>query len=324
MTENKKIISENQIINKYLKKLNLNKSESLQFRNDGGLLKSKKNKDIVVTNDGIVEDIDFFKNDSPESIAQKIITYNISDLSSMGAHPYCYTLYLSLSPNIGDIWIKRFTKKLFFLQKKYNLFLLGGDIGKSNQLNISANFYGYVKKNCIIKRHTSKIGDSIWVTGNIGQSHIGLLSNKRKIKISKKFKNYFSNRYLFPNPCILGYKIVNFANSCIDISDGFLGDLSKLLDDKMGVDLYYSKLPFSPNAKILIKKKIVEIKSLLNAGDDYELIFSCSPKDDIKIINIAFKNKIKITKVGTIIPQKGIHFNGSKLMNYNDSYHYLF
>ena len=58
---NKKIksISENEIIYKYLKKLNFNKSETFNFKNDGGFLKNKKNNDIVVTNDAIIENIDF-------------------------------------------------------------------------------------------------------------------------------------------------------------------------------------------------------------------------------------------------------------------------
>ena len=324
MKKSKKIISESQLIYKYLKKLNFDKQEAFNFSNDGAILKSKKNKDIIVTSDNIIEGVDFFKNDSPESVAQKIITYNLSDLSSMGGIPYCYSLCLSLSSKINHLWIKKFTNKLFFLQKKYNFFLLGGDIGKSNQLNISANFYGYVKKNCIIKRNTSKVGDSIWVTGHIGQSHIGLLINQKKITLSKKFKNYFSNKYLFPNPCMFGSKIINFSSSCIDISDGFLGDLSKLLHNKMGVELYFSKLPFSINAKSLINKKTVEIHSLLNGGDDYELIFTCSSKNDIKITNIALKNRIKITKVGRIIERKGIYFNGSKLSFPNNSYQYFF
>ena len=197
MKKNKKIISESHIINKYLKKLNFNKKESFNFSNDGGFLKSKINKDIVVTNDGIVEGVDFYKNDSPESIAQKIITYNLSDLSSMGAYPYCYTLFLSLTYNLNESWIKNFTNKLLSFQKKYNFFLLGGDIAKSKELNISSNFYGYVKKNKTIKRDNSKVGDSIWVTGYIGESHIGLLINEKKISLSKKLNKYFLNKYFF-------------------------------------------------------------------------------------------------------------------------------
>ena len=116
MEKNKKFISENEIIHKYLKKLNFKKKESFNFNNDGAILKSKKNKNIVVTNDGIIEDVDFFINDPPESIAHKIIAYNLSDLSSMGADPYCYTLNLSLTSKIGSEWIKKFTNRLFLLQ----------------------------------------------------------------------------------------------------------------------------------------------------------------------------------------------------------------
>ena len=324
MKKNKKIISESHIINKYLKKLNFNKKESFNFSNDGGFLKSKINKDIVVTNDGIVEGVDFYKNDSPESIAQKIITYNLSDLSSMGAMPYCYTLSLSLSSYIDNLWLNRFSKALFYLQNKYNFFLLGGDIGKSKQLNISASFYGYVKKNLIIKRDKSKIGDSVWVSGNIGQSYIGLLLKQKKICINKNFENYFIKKYLFPEPCMLGKAIINLVNSCIDISDGFIGDLSKLLTSKIGVDLFIDDIPFSKNTKKLIERKIIKTSSLLNAGDDYEIIFTSSPKNDAKILQIASKNRTKITKVGRIIDKKGIFVECKKYNIINDSFQYYF
>ena len=324
MVKINKIISESQIIDKYLDKLNFDKVETFNFKNDGAYLKSKKNKDIVVTNDSIIENVDFFYYYSPESIAQKIISYNLSDLSSMGATPYCYTLSLSLTSSISEQWIKRFTKKLLILQKKYSFFLLGGDIGKSNQLNIASNFFGYVKKNYTIKRNTSKIGDSLWITGNIGQSYIGLLSIKKKIRLSQKFKKYFLNQYFFPQPCMLGSEIINFCNSCIDISDGFLGDLSKLLDNNLGVDLYYDKIPLSLNAKMLIDKNIISFNSLLNCGDDYELLFTSSPKNDIRISKIALKNRIKITKVGKITSNKGIYSMGKKLMISNKSFQYYF
>ena len=79
MIKNNISISENDIIYKYLKKLNFNKAESFHFKNDGAFLKTKSNKVIIVTNDSINENIDFFRNDAPESVAQKIVTYNLSD-----------------------------------------------------------------------------------------------------------------------------------------------------------------------------------------------------------------------------------------------------
>jgi thiamine-monophosphate kinase len=231
---------------------------------------------------------------------------------------------LTLTSHIDEVWIKKFTNKLFSLQKKYNLFLLGGDIAKSNKINISANFYGYINKKFIIKRNTSKISDSIWVTGNIGQSYIGLLVSQKKILLSKKYRNYFLNKYLFPKPSMFGLEITNLINSCIDISDGFLGDLSKLLNNKKGADLHYSKIPISNIAKKLINKKIVKFNKLLNGGDDYELIFTCPSKNDYKIKKVALKKRVKITKVGRIINNKGLYVEGIKMKIYNNSFQYYF
>ena len=136
MKKNNKI-SEQYIIKKYLRKLHFNKIEAFDFKNDAAYLKIPKNKKIVVTNDTILESTDFFKNDPPESIANKIVTYNLSDISSMGAKPYAYTLSLCLPKNITDSWLNKFTKKLNFLQKKYNFFLVGGDLSKSSKIIIS-------------------------------------------------------------------------------------------------------------------------------------------------------------------------------------------
>ena len=123
---------------------------------------------------------------------------------------------------------------------------------------------------------------------------------------------------------MFGSKAINYISSCIDISDGFLGDLSKLLNNKFGADIYYSKLPFSNSAKLLINKKKISINALLNGGDDYELLFTSSKQNDTKISNIAQKNRIKITKVGRIIKRKGIYDSSSKLILPNNSFHYLF
>ena len=177
-----KIISEKYIINKYLINLNFNKVETFNFNNDAAYLKIPKNKQLIVTNDTITESVDFFTKDPPESLANKIVTYNLSDISSMGASPYAYTLSLCLPKNINDIWLKKFTKKLFFLQKKYNFFLIGGDLSTSHKKVISSNFFGFIPKGKILTRTGAKINDDIWVTGNIGESSIGLKIKQKKLK----------------------------------------------------------------------------------------------------------------------------------------------
>ena len=320
-----KVITEKYIINKYLRNLNFNKVETFNFNNDAAYLKIPKNKQLIVTNDTITESVDFFTKDPAESLANKIVTYNLSDISSMGASPYAYTLSLSLPQSINDIWLKKFTKKLFFLQKKYNLFLIGGDLSTSHKIVISSNFFGFISKGKILTRTGAKINDDIWVTGNIGESSIGLKIKQKKIKINHIDKKYFLQKYLYPRHFSLGNKIINYASSAIDISDGFYGDLENLINEKnIGASIYTNSIPFSNKAKKLIRKRKVSLDYLLTAGDDYELIFTANSKKYLMIKQLAKKNNIKITKVGRITQRKGIYLDNKKIKIINKSFQHFF
>ncbi len=316
-----KIFSEQFIIHKYLRKLNFNKSESYNFRNDGAFIKVPKNNKIIVTNDTIIENVDFFKNDHPKSIANKIVTCNLSDISSMGALPYAYTLSLCFSKNLTNDWLDLFTKNLFFFQKKFNFFLIGGDLSKSDKIIISSNFFGFVNERKILNRSGAKTQDDIWVTGNLGESAIGLKIKQNKIKLKNNEQNYYVNKYLFPNHFCYGNKIINYASSAIDISDGFYGDLNKLIfESNKGAIIESKNLPFSAKTKKLIKDKKVNINYLLSAGDDYELIFTSNPNHSSKIKSI-FKNiNVKISKVGTVIEKKGVYIDNNKVNFINKSF----
>ena len=321
----RKKISETFIIENYFQKLNFNKMESFNFKNDGAILKSLKNKQIIVTNDTIVESVDFFSNDPPESVAQKIICYNLSDISSMGASPYCYSLSLSLPSNIKSLWLNNFAKKLFFFQKKYNFFLIGGDISKSKQMIISANFFGKIKTGKVIERTTTKINHDIWVTGNLGDSSIGLALKKNKLSLNLNMKKYFINKYLFPIPCMLGEQINTIASSAIDISDGFFGDLEKLINSKnLGASLEIDNIPFSKYLKKLILCNKIDINYPLTFGDDYQLLFTANLKKRLLIKNISEKNNCKISRIGRITKDKGIIIKGKKLYKLKKSYQHIF
>jgi len=320
-----KSISESQIIEKYLKKLNFNKKESFGFNNDASYLNSFNNNKNIVTNDSIVEDVDFFKNDSAQSIAQKIVTSNLSDLSAMGSKPYCYTLNLCMPKYITIDWLESFSDYLIKLQKKYNFFLLGGDLSKSKQLMISSTFFGHAEYKNIISRNKVSIDDDIWVTGSLGESYVGLkiLKNKVSKNIDIKIKNYFLKKYYYPTPCMIGYKIAKYCNSGIDISDGFIGDLKKIVGTRFGAKIKLNSLPTSRFMKIILKKNLLRFDEIINCGDDYELILIVPKKNSNKIQEIAHKNKIKISKIGKIIKTKGIFSEyGKRIISKNYFKHF--
>ena len=80
-------LSEKKVIDKFFKRLNLKKKGTFNFENDAAYLNTAKINKTIVTTDTIVENIDFFSKDPPESIAQKILCANLSDISAMGAVP---------------------------------------------------------------------------------------------------------------------------------------------------------------------------------------------------------------------------------------------
>ena len=299
------------IINKYLKKLNFQNKGTFNFENDGAYLDlKKKNYKLTVTTDSISENIDFFSNDNPKSIAQKITTVNLSDIFAMGAIPHSYLLNLYLPNDINENWLNSFSNQLKKIQNKYGFYLMGGDLSKSNKLIVSSTFFGSIKKKLEIHQNKFNLYDDILITGNIGESKIGLEILKKKITSNINLNQYFIKKYLYPTPCKLGPLIANYVNSMKDISDGLIGDLTEMLNGKYGALINVNKIPLSVKTKkILNDKNNFRLENLLNAGDDYGLIIISSQKNRYKIFNIANKNNINITAIGKIISEKGIYFD---------------
>ena len=316
-------LSEKLIINSLLKKLNFNKKGTFNFKNDAAYLSINKNFKTIVTTDSITENIDFFFNDPPESIAQKLICFNLSDLSAMGSAPVAYTLNLSLTSKININWLKRFTSRLLKLQKQYNFYLLGGDISKSSQLSLSANFFGKAKLKNILSQNQCSLGDNIWITGNLGNSYLGYrIFTKSKIKLNNKEAQFYKNSYLFPAPCMFGSIASKYINAATDISDGFYGDLNKILNNKFGACLMKKDFLISNNLKniILTNKSKISIEDILSWGDDYQLVFTANKKFKNKINNLGRKNNIKLTNIGTIIKARGIYDDSMNLIKNLSSY----
>ena len=316
-------LSEKVIINTLLKRLNFNKKGTFNFENDAAYLSLAKNYKTIVTTDSITENIDFFYNDPPESVAQKLVCVNLSDLSAMGSTPVAYTLNLSLNAKININWLKRFTNRLFKLQKKYNFYLLGGDISKSLELTLSANFFGKAKLKDILSQNKCSVGNDIWITGNLGSSYLGyrILMNS-KIKLSNKDAEFYKNSYLYPLPCMFGSIAYKFISAATDISDGFYGDLNKILNNKVGAIINKKNFLISKNLRniISINKLKISIEDVLSWGDDYQLVFTANKKFRNQINNLGKINSVKLINIGIIIKDKGIYDDSMNIIKNPSSY----
>ncbi len=290
-----------ELINNFFSKIAKNKS-ALSLNDD---VFFDKINGVVISIDTYNIGTHFLDFKSPDLVIKKILRSSISDLICKGVKPKFY--FISGSGNK-----KTFTKNNFYKiskslkseQNKFNIELSGGDTTFSNKLSFTITSMGYSDK--IIYRNKAKVNDDIYVTGNLGDSYLGLKVLRKKINVQKKDKIFFINKYYKPElPLNLTKHLLKFANTSIDISDGLIDDLSKMINrQNISFHLFKNKIPVSKHLNNLIKIQKLKKINLISNGDDYQVLFTADV-DKVRIIQKASKaTGIKITKIGKIVSGK--------------------
>ena len=287
------------LIRKYFSNLTNSSKGSLNLNDD--VFFDKTNK-LVVSIDTYIEGSHFVNFKKPELVIKKVVRSSISDLICKGVKPSYY--FLSGSGNSKTFSINnlaKINKSLKEEQKKYNLVLGGGDTVYSNKLSFTVTSVGFSNK--IIYRNNSKVNDDIYVTGNLGDSFLGLLVLKNKIKLNKKLSTYFVNQYYKPE---IKYSLIDhlnkFATSSIDLSDGLITDLEKLTNkQKNSYQLFFDKIPISKKLNSVLNLKNLLKKNLISKGDDYQVLFTSNVNNRSFVKKISSTKKIKITRIGKIL-----------------------
>ncbi len=288
-----------ELIKKYFSQLANKSQSSLNLNDDVFFDKVKK---IVISTDTYNLGKHFVNFKNPDLVMKKVIRSSISDLICKGVKPKYY--FLSASGNNKNFTksnLIKINKSLKEEQKKYNIILGGGDTVFSNKLSFTITSIGFSNK--IVYRNKSKIHDDIYVTGNLGDSFLGLLILKNKIKINKKLSNYFIKQYYKPE---IKYSLTDclnkFATSSIDLSDGLIIDLEKLINrQKNSYQLFFDEIPVSKNLNSVINLKKLLKKNLISKGDDYQILFTSNINNRNFIKKISSIRNLKITRIGKIV-----------------------
>ena len=287
-----------ELIKNYFQKLAKKTPSALKLNDD--VFFDKKNK-LVVSIDTYTEGNHFLDFKKPELVIKKIIRSSISDLICKGVKPKYY--FISGSGNkktFSKLNLSKISKSLNQEQKKYKIILSGGDTVFSNKLSFTITSIGFSKK--IVYRNKAIINDDIYVSGNLGDSYMGLLVLKNKIKLNNLLRKYFINQYYMPTVQLaLSDQIKKFVNTSIDISDGLLADLDKMINSQnLSYKLDLKKIPISNNLKKVIHLKKLSKINFISKGDDYQILFTASKKKRRIIERISSNYRIKITKIGLI------------------------
>jgi thiamine-monophosphate kinase len=271
-------LGEFDLISRYLKQSNTQIADGVEvgIGDDCAILALPDGCQLAVTTDSLVCGVHFFEDVCPYRLGYKSLAVNLSDLAAMGADPKWVSLALTL-PKVDEKWLSEFCRGFFDLALKHNVSLIGGDTTKG-PLSITVSAKGVVPRHKAILRSGAQVGDLICVSGALGDGGLGLDCKTDKQQLNNPIPFIDALELTEPRN-ELGKLLVNYASSCIDISDGLIQDLKHILDASLcSAEIEVNKLPLSAAMKHEIKMNTVTQEQAFNyalsGGDDYELLFS--------------------------------------------------
>lgn len=254
----------------------------------------------LVSTDMLVEGRHFFADVDPEALGHKTLAVNLSDLAACGATPRAAFLALALPPEkaADEAWLAAFARGFFALADAHGVRLAGGDT-TAGPLNLCVTVMGEAPAGQALLRSGARAGDAVWVSGALGDARLALDTLRG---LAAAPLPAIRPRLERPTPRVaLGQQLRGRATSCIDLSDGLLGDLQHVLTaSHVGATLDFGALPRS--GVLAAQPAAVQQRCLLAGGDDYELLVTAPPGDDL--------TPLGCTRIGRIEADPGLRVPG--------------
>ena len=295
-------LDETEIIRIFQKNLNNKKflSEDVEVFN---LDKSK----IIVKTDTLVESTDIPNTMNLRDAARKSVMACISDFAAKGVRPQYGTISVNLPRKITRAKINQISKGFGEASKEYEIFISGGDTNEGKEIVFNVCVFGMDKN--ITYRKGAKIGDLLFVTGPFGYTPIGLniLMMKINPKRQTRFTKKCTNAFLRPSPKLdFGIMCKKYFSSSMDSSDGLsstLNEMAKQSKKKFVVN----NIPTKDEVKEFAKKQKINSDSLIfHGGEEYETVFTVSPKHKKIIQRNAKMLKVPLIEIGYVTRGKNV------------------
>ncbi|WP_439533680.1 thiamine-phosphate kinase [Polymorphobacter sp.] len=239
-------------------------------------------RDLVFSHDMMVEGVHFLGSDSPADIGWKLVASNASDLAAMAARPAGCLLALGLAPTADAAWQQRFVAGLGQALAAFDLALWGGDTSSSPVVTLGLTVIGHVEPGQAPARSTAQPGDTLWLSGTIGDAGLGLAMAKGELPPDP----WLLKRHHRPTPRLaLGRSLAGRATAAMDVSDGLLIDATRLAAaSQVALHIDLDLIPLSPQARAHALTPLAAATS----GDDYELLFTAPPHEQFDATPIGY------------------------------------
>ena len=290
---------------------------------DAAVIAPERGAFEVLTTDAQVEGIHFDRRFvPPDAIGHRALAVNLSDLAAMGAQPRAALLSLVLPDALDMSAIDGMLDGLLALAAAHGVTLVGGNISRSpGPLVIDVTATGTVRPRRVLTRAGARPGDAVYVTGSIGDGHVGLRSlqartdlkvgpyNPRGTDVGADLQvgpTRCEQRYLRPEPRVRAGMLLGrnrAATACVDLSDGLADGVRRIAEaSHVGIALDAETLPIGEDVRAWHDGRGEDVlAAALAGGDDYELLFT-SPKTYGGRLRSARRSAgdLPITRIGVV------------------------
>lgn len=305
----RKAVDEFELIHRYFDRSGAAGGVITGVGDDGAVLRPDRGRELICVIDTLVERVHFPGDIDPADLGYRAVAINLSDIAAMGGRPRWMTLALTLT-DADENWIAAFAKGLYEAADEHSVTLVGGDLTRGDDKVITVQITGDVAAGKAIHRSGANIGDTIFVSGTLGDAAAGL-----EQLATGATDSYLAQRFLRPSARVdLGRSLVDVASAAIDISDGLFGDLYKLLSASgVGAEIDLDSLPVSAALGAACKGD-EQRRFALSGGDDYELCFTVP---DGAVFD---SGKLRVTPIGKVVGSQGIICRADgEIVEYADS-----
>jgi len=275
---------------------------------DAALVAAPPDGTLVLALDTLVEGVHFPVGFDARFIGHRALAVNLSDLAAMGAEPAWALLGLTI-PSVDEHWLSGFSAGLDALARRHGVALVGGDTTRG-PLTVTISLAGMVPAGRALQRAGARAGDDLWVSGTPGDAAAGLAILQGRLNAQGRARDALLARFQLPQARVaLGAALRGLATSCIDVSDGLLGDLAKLCAASgVGADVASRELPLSAGL-CSVAAPGARIAWALGGGDDYELLFTADPADQARIA--ALDAGVVLRRIGTVTESGSVLVDGA-------------
>ena len=279
----------------------------LGIGDDAAVLREQVGRETLITTDLLVEDVDFkLEYIPPAWLGHKALAVSLSDIAAMGGTPRFSLLTLAIPLKSAECGVRSaefwdaFLDGYCALAEAHQVTLIGGDIsGMPERLAIDSVVLGNCASGKSVRRSGARVGDAIFVTGELGASAAGLqllLNGERVDEANDDWRQQAMRAHLRPEPRVAFGQALGqsgLAHAMLDVSDGLAQDLAHLCTaSQVSATLMAETIPIAESASLQLA---------LHGGEDFELLFTAEAQHEAALQRLAESHHLRLTRIGEIV-----------------------